>query len=159
MTPAQYTALKQELQSDPMGLGYLQYTSVADYTAVAGLLNAPAQRFSKQIPQVPINSVLIWAATGPLQKLYDFGHTLGNNLSLRSICLAAVQLFSTSGYLDLSNPAITVMLQTLVDGGVLSVTDQAGLLALQNVSPASRAEMLFGAGSIVQPFDVQAALR
>lgn len=159
MTPSQYVTLKQELQSDPMGLGYVQHVAVADYTGAASLLNTVNPAYCKVIPQVPINSVLIWAAAGPLQQLYDFGHTLGNNLALRSICLAACQLFSTASYLDLSDGRITTMLQTLVSGGVLTATDQAHLLALQNVSPASRAEVLFGPGAIIQPFDVQTALR
>jgi len=159
MLPAQYAALKQEIQADPLQLGYGPRVSVADYGGAAAILNAVNPAFSKVVPQVPINSVLIWAASGPLQKLYDYGHTVGGNPGVRSICLAAVQLFGTSGFLDLSTNSITTMVHMLVDGGVLTATEQAALLALQNVSPASRAEVLFGSGSVVLPFDVQSALR
>ena len=158
MNPSQYPALKQELQADPKGLGYGQYVTVADYTSVARLLNGGNPAFSKVAPVVPINSVLIWAAGGPMVTLTDYGDNTANPPALRSICLAAVKMFGVSTYLDLSDHNITTMLQTLVSAGILSAADQSNLLALQNVSPASRAEVLFGVGVEVLPFDVQQAL-
>lgn len=154
-----YAQLKTEYTTDPVGVGYAPYVTVKAYGALAYLINNPNASWTKTVPQVPLTSVLKWAGAGPLQKLTDYANNTGNNAALRSICLAALQLFAGAmPYLDLSDSGNLTMVQSLVSGGVLSATDQSNLLALQTVSPASRAEVLFGAGTVVTPKDAEIAL-
>jgi hypothetical protein len=95
-----YAALRNEIGTDPLGLGY---AGKGD-DQVAGLLNAPNPAYTAVTPQVPLNLVLKWAASGPHQKLQDYANGAANHPVLRSMCLTALQILGgAAGYFDLSD--------------------------------------------------------
>lgn len=137
LSPA-YAPLKTEVTTDPLGRGYAAMTDAQ----VSADLNTAYR--TRVLPQVPLNSLLIWGGQGPLQKLQDYANTVSNNAGLRASCLAALQVLSGAApYLDLSDSRITTLLTSLVSGGVLSSTDQSNLLALQD-QPLTRAVEVWG---------------
>jgi hypothetical protein len=95
-----YAALRNEITTDPLGLGY---AGKGD-DQVAGLLDAPNSAYVAVTPQVPLNLVLKWAAGGPHQKLQDYAGGTANHPVLRSMCLTALQILGgAAGYFDLSD--------------------------------------------------------
>jgi hypothetical protein len=156
LTPA---ALKTELTTDPLNLGYASYVSTFSngdsQHSLFALLNA--KNYTQNIP-VPITSVLIWGAgTGVLAALK--AAITNPDPVVQSIALAADTLLHSglTETLDLTNPSIAGMLDPLVQAGVLTANQKTSLLALQ-VIPASRAEVLFGPGTVIGGNDVYNAL-
>ena len=153
-------ALKTELQTDPAALGYA--AAIEHDAALVCLLNARRAELAAVVPLLPITSVLKWAAPGPLQQLTDYAADTSKPATWRSVCMAALKLFGMTSPLDLSDPDINGnagMVQGLAAAGVLTESQVAALLALQNRAPASRAEVLFGADVVVSERQVHVALR
>lgn len=159
-TPAQYTVLNTELQTDPVSLGYASYIAKQDYVSVANLLATTNAAWTCTQPQISLVLLLQWYASGPGQKIYDYASNTSNNAALRSICLAADKVFSgcfTS--FDYSNAANQQLVDALVTGGVLDADDQSSLAALQTLSDVTRTQTVLNLpDAIATDQDVRYAL-
>lgn len=149
-------ALKAELTTDPLHLGY---AAAGGDAAIAALLNAPNAAYTANDPLVPLSTLGIWAAkTGVRAKIE--ANASNASSPVQSVCLAIRDLLvGLSGpSFDSGNPDNLAMVDGLVATGVLVDANGASLkpslLALGSKTPASRAEVLFGPGSVVTPADV-----
>ena len=164
--PIDYTALGSEIRTDPMALGYAASVTAGSDTGVAALLNQrpgtfnPVKTWTASAPVLPLTKVLQWAAAGPLAAI-TAGQTTGGpgaSTAIKSACMAAITLINGPfSSFDVSDPNNTGLISGLVAGGIITSTDQTNLLNLANV-PASRAEVLFGVGTVINYGDVSKAL-
>jgi hypothetical protein len=152
-------ALAAETANDPLVLGYAGRGD----GALCELLNAPHEDFTAHNPLVPLAALAIWAAkTGVRAKIEAAAADAAS--PVRAPCLALRDLFAGLGgpAFDLSNPDNLDMADALVQAGVLvgalGNSLKAALLALGDKSPASRAEVLFGPGTVVTVDDIRRAL-
>lgn len=157
-----HTALHAELVNDPESLGYAPLVASGNDQGLADLLNkrpeaySPAKDWTATRAYIPMAKVLTWAAAGPLDALN--GGLSSEVSQIRSACRGALLLFSLPS-LDSFNPSlVATLLAGLVSAGVLTSDQSAALTTLQQV-PASRAEVLFGVGSIVSIHDLSFAQR
>lgn len=155
MTPEQLSALKAELQQDPAALGYSLLVQVrspdSDYS-LAELLNAPR---APVVDSCFINARTIMATLGPTagaQLLDTFEAIAGSVSAVRW----ALKFVATDAGIDIGELGVRAMIGQLVQAGVAQSSADA-LLALA-LRPGSHAEALFGAGTVVTPRDVAAAL-
>lgn len=144
------TTLKTEIATDPLRLGY---ASAGGDVAIAALLNAPGAGFTANNPLVPLSALGIWAAkTGVRAKVE--ANAANTSSPVQAVCLTVRDLltglngpaFDSSNADNLSMVDSLVAAGVLVDGGGNSL--KPALLALGNKTPASRAEVLFGPGSV-----------
>ena len=143
--PADLLALKNEVNNDPLGLGYDQNANI---TQITGLINAKNYTVSK--PE--ISSALIRSAC-----TYD----AYNNLAIDE---QEWIRWITPGAKDEEDLTVTVDLTTRLTGpdsaSIWAVADRvamnAAMLALIEV-PGSRAEILFGYGASISESDWAAA--
>ncbi|SRR5579884_2586314 len=147
-------ALKTELATDFAALGYAGKGDVD----IAALINAQNPKFSVRQPVVPVWRLLAWAAQNgrfaAIQTEADAG-TKG----VKSIALAAMKVFGTVADFDVDDAGAKALLGAMVQAGVLTADDQTAFAALGDRSPASRAEVLWGPGTVVSHTDVAIALR
>jgi hypothetical protein len=150
------TTLKTELATDPLHLGY---AAAGGDAAIAALLNMPNAVFTANNPLVPLSALGIWAAkTGARAKVE--ANAANASSAVQAVCLTVRDLLTglSGPPFDSSNADNLAMVDGLVAAGVL--VDSGGnslkpsLLALGNKTPASRAEVLFGPGTVVAPADV-----
>lgn len=138
LTTAQRTALASEINTNPLGLAYSGKTNQQD----ADLLNTPGAS-SQTIDSGVVPSYQIWAAI----------------VSAEWTALSAIQQqqlrdWVSGGYVDTSSSTVRAVFGALFGA---QTTTRANLMAL-TARPASRAEILFGRGTIVLAEDVSAAL-
>lgn len=159
-----YTALASEISTDPESLGYAAFVTAGNDQDIANLLNQRPETFSPPVtwtssqPYVPLSSVLLWAGTGPYQSLVA-GST-NDDASIAAACGAALATFrlpSIESFLVTGTDQQS-LLNALVTATVLTQDQVDALVNLQNV-PASRAEVLFGIGTVVSNVDVAISLR
>jgi hypothetical protein len=146
-----YQALKDEIQNDPDILGY---AGKSNYEIVE-LLNGNG--YTKQVP-IPISELMIWGATTQtIVDISDGALAVNTDKSSRAICMAIARLFDNPNdqTLDVSNPAIILMLDGLVAAAIITEAHKNSLLALADKS-ASRAENLFEQNVSIN--DVRSAL-
>jgi hypothetical protein len=153
-----YAALKTELTTDPAALGYSPHVAAGEDGALEQLINAPNAAWVKKMPQIPIPDVLSWAAGGPIAPITDASNNTAS--PVRGICLAALRMFNgTQTALDVSRSDVQAMFGNLVAAGTITQAQHDSLMNLQNVSPASRAEVLWGPGTVIGHLDIAKALR
>jgi hypothetical protein len=152
-------ALAAEIANDPLGLGYANQGDAA----VCSLLNAAHDGYTASNPLVPLSTLAIWAAkTGVRAKIE--AAAADANSAVRAPCLALRDLFAglSGPAFDTGNADNLAMADALVSAGVLvdgsNNSLKAALVALGNKGPASRAEVLFGAGTVITPEDIRRAL-
>ena len=161
------SALHAELTADPESLGYAPLVASADDASLAVLVNQrpgafnPAKTWTAPAPQLGIATVLQWAATGPLAQIKAGQSFTNANAALQnavqSACTAALSLFGGSfTFFDVSDPANLSLLALLVANGVITQAQSDALVALKNL-PASRAEVLFGIGTVLTQVQVESA--
>lgn len=146
--------LKAELQTDPAGLGYAAHVPHAPGT-LADLLNAQSATMAKP-RMITARGIMASYGLGP-----SAGAAFMDKLEVLSAGVPAIKwamkfLQSESG-IDVGEPATQAMLASLVGVGGVTQTEVDGVKAMAN-QPASRAEVLFGAGSQITEADVRAAL-
>lgn len=129
MQPADFTALKAELTSDPLQLGY----AAADNAGKAALLRGASS--TSQGP-IPMSQVVIWAArTGVRTRLE--AHAANAADPLNSAALAVLDAFKGGlPTLDVNNPAVATMLGAFQQAGDFTAQQQTDLLALGVVNVA-----------------------
>lgn len=157
-------ALQEELQTDPLNLGYAQYIPHSPGW-VAALINAPNLLLVKE-KYVTVRTLL--AELGVLgaviaEKLSTFGNssTVYEIEEIQGLKIAtkwAMKFIDSDGQgLDLGHPNTQNMIDGLVGASVLTNTEGAALKALA-MQPASRAEQLFGLGTNISLVELAEAL-
>lgn len=141
--PANQAALKTELTTDPKGLGLGAMTD----TAAAAKLNQ-AGASSETLPNRVLESFEFMRCV----KMSEFDAVFSTWTAGQKEWFA--RLVST-GKVDVGNTQVKTDLVTLFPAGTAAVT-RAAVLAV-TTRTASRAEVLFGAGVIIQYFDVARA--
>ena len=139
-----YTALRQELTTDPAKLGYGPLLAAGSANRVADLLNAPTQA---GLGSVPITPLLEWiAAHGIMARLR--AAAASSDAAVASIAEVALMLVSNPNIpaLDLSRPRVQAMLGALAQAGVIPADAQAELMGMATTY-VSRAEVL-GLGAV-----------
>ncbi|MCA1596096.1 MAG: hypothetical protein LC772_06695 [Chloroflexi bacterium] len=154
--PLTTAALHTEITTDPAAIGYAPWLAAKDYDAVARILNQQNPAWVKKAPQIAMSDVLDWAAAGPIGAITDASTNVTS--PVRNICLAALRMFNgTQVALDVSRTDVQNMLGALVSAGTITQAQHDALMNLQNITGASRAEVLFGAGVSVTGYDVERA--
>ena len=154
MTPAQLSALKSEIQTDPLAKGYAAFMP-DDPEHVASLLNAPAYTALKPITAA---TALTWAAQGPYSAIVD----ASNNVShpCRASCLVVRDTLTAGLDVHMDNPALQNMFAAWknLPPAIITPAQYDALIAMAR-QPASRAEILgFGAVSARDVVDAQGAI-
>lgn len=145
-----YQALKQEIDNDPLSLGYAQFVAVGSDYGVSQLLNAT--NYTKE-SYANISDIESYADSHNLRDGIEDG--AASNPYAR----AASRLFAARyDTVDVNNTAFKGVLQGLVSTSVITQTDSDSIITLGNV-PASRAEVLWGSGTNITESDVAKALR
>jgi hypothetical protein len=145
-----YQALKRELETDPKGVGYATPLALGNDTALADLLNAVTGTGSSTIKDASLARSDFLLAIAPAYLTLP-------NLSqvVQSKWDRILAVISAADRIDIANPSVQALLAQAVSDGVLSQehVDALGQRA------GSRAEVLFGAGTVVGIQDVGFALR
>lgn len=142
-----YTTLKTEITTDPKGYGYAASWTSGDDVTTANLLNQV--RSTEQIAQSTLSWNALLAAIVPseFQTIMSASEsTLGQ---LRDWYLNALGL---AAHVDLSNGNIQAALSLIFPSASCPNT-YAAIQALYTRN-GSRAETLFGAGTVIQPSDI-----
>ena len=148
-------SLKQELDSDPLGIGYASFKpdspgsvvaklSYLNYSAVKPLLLSE-RGILERYPDGPV------AADAVLTKLEQFALSAH---PLASVVKRALKFLAQAEGLDLGSGATQGMLTMLAQGGVITDSESGKLKGLA-MQPATRAEVL-GLGLVTEA-DVVAA--
>lgn len=138
LTPAQLVALASEINTDPKALAYAGKNNVQ----VAAILNTVGASAEKVRAGIVAVQVLLNAIDGvELDAL-----TTGKKMTL--------QIYFSGGSVDTNNDNVRAGIGSVFAAGTAS---RANLLAAVDRS-GSRAEVLFGSGAIVQPWEVGRAL-
>lgn len=162
--PVNIAALKTELANDPQSLGYAPLVAIGNDTGLCNLLNAENQSFSVSLPTVEWWVVNLWfAQNGRYLALLTASQYSGADLTalgLKNAALVALQLFNSFGAkdpFDTQDADLQTMLTAFVTAGILTSADKTAFDALNVRSPASRAEVLFGANVKVIEHDIVVA--
>lgn len=146
--------LKAELQTDPAGLGYAAHVPHAP-GSLADLLNAQSATMAKP-RMITARGIMASYGLGP-----SAGAAFMDKLEVLSAGVPtikwAMKFLQEESGIDVGEPATQAMLASLVGVGGVTQTEVDGVKAMAN-QPASRAEVLFGAGSQITEADVRAAL-
>lgn len=148
--------LRQELTADPAGMGYAPLIHAADDQTVAERMNRRDR--SGGVAVLNTRQLLEWAAAnGRFERIEAAAANNNDSTGIRSIAKVALMLLSRAdAQLDLAKTEHLTMLNSLLAANVLSLADKQSLVAAA-ATPQSRAEELFGRGSIVTASDVGAA--
>ena len=146
--------LKTELQTDPAGLGYAPHIPHAP-GMLAVLLNAKASTMAKS-RMITARGIMASYGLGPSAgaAFLDKMESLAANVPAIKWALKFLQ---TEAGIDIGEPATQLMLTSLIGVGGITADEVNGVKALA-LQPASRAEVLFGAGTQISEADVRAAL-
>jgi hypothetical protein len=142
-----------EIQNDPASLGYASIAG--QYNALTDLLNNTT--IGTPMPQaMPMLEFTKWAAgNGTRQKLKD-GQ---NNATFGAICDTAIDMFAELTItFDPSDTATQQMMTALVSAGILDQTTDVDAAVTFCTQPASRAENLWGEGTLITLDEVTTAL-
>lgn len=146
--------LKTELQTDPAGLGYAAHVPHAP-GSLTDMLNAQSATMAKP-RMITARGIMASYGLGP-----SAGAAFMDKLEVLSAGVPAIKwamkfLQSESG-IDVGEPATQVMLTSLIGVGGITQAEVDGVKSMA-MQPASRAEVLFGAGVQITEADVRAAL-
>jgi hypothetical protein len=138
-----YAALKSEIQADPTILGYAPFVTAGSDIGVAGLLNATRAGISVFRNDLGVREVI---------NAID----ATNFASLTQIQVSKLMLlFTSTPTIDATNANTRTIFLGIFSGMTATVN---ALTALASRT-GSRAEQLFGAGTVVGHLDVARALR
>lgn len=140
--PIDYTQLRTEIQTDPTALGYAAHVTSGSDTAIADILNAV--RTGINIGRDIIPSYEIWEAIVPS----EWNALLATQQTMIGYILGMGQV----------NVKGTNTRAAFANAFGAGTTTRGNLVALQD-RKGSRAEQLFGAGTVVTHDDVAKALR
>lgn len=146
--------LKSEMQTDPTGRGYAAHVPHAP-GALADMLNAPTASMAKP-RMITARGIMASYGLGPSggAAFLDKLEALAANVPAIKWALKFLQ---TEAGIDIGESATQVMLTSLIGIGGITQAEVDGVKAMA-LQPASRAEVLFGAGTQISEADVRAAL-
>jgi hypothetical protein len=149
-----YSTLKNELKTDPYNLGYSAYLLVSN-GIVCDLLNSNKFTMPKT-KYASARSILSGACLGAINGAAFLEKLVALAPSVPAIKWALIFLQTEAG-VDVGDPAAQDMLTQLTGMGGITPTEVQAVknLAMQ---PASRAELLFGVGTILEEADIREAL-
>lgn len=150
--PLTYPALRQEIDTDPTGLGLVALRDAGNAQGIADALNLP--RASITVRRMDVSGSELQEAID-LADLQPTANALNNPLAaayLQTVLMAPRnRLITDAG----ANTRIKANLDALVRN---TQGSQTRLNAIANKTPASRAEQLFGQGTNVSHSNVSDAL-
>lgn len=151
-----FAALRNELLSDPAGLGYAAKLPGGETGAIAELLNAktftaPRSRWISELGVMELYPDGAEAADAMLEKLETFADT---RQRFAGVVRRVLRFMRGDGF-DIGSPTSQSILFILAQAGVITA-DEAGKLKSLADKPTSRAEIL-GFGSVTEQ-DVIGAL-
>jgi hypothetical protein len=148
LTPAQYTALATELNTDPKALGYAANVAAGKDGANANLLNALNGGGTGAV----FLTVTMQALLAALTSTADFDLLMAAGVVYNSvqtlIGLGPINFASTAMQAELTHLAVLATLSAGSKTAWTAAVSRAG----------SRAEVLFGAGTMITDYDVGHAL-
>lgn len=136
MTPDQLVALKQEIDTDPKGLGYAAHIPNAPGTVVDLLNNTSTDTI---LGPLRTTTAKAWAAEGPMAKIVDT--SADTTHACRASCLVIRESFACGDPIHIEDPRLQNMLASWVTYGVATQAEVDALYQLATV-PASRSEKL-----------------
>ena len=146
-------ALKSEVQNDPAGIGYAAHIPDAP-GLVAEQLNARVFNMPKPT-FVSARGIMASFGLGPA-----VGSRFLDKLEALSSAVPeikwAMKFLQTEAGIDIGEPSVLQMLNSLVGVGGITQAEVDGVKAMAN-QPASRAEILFGDNVTVTEADLRAA--
>lgn len=151
------TALATEINTDPEALGYSQYKVEAP-GRIADMMNAPSflaprSRWISELGIMELYPDGPVAADALLAKLETFAAT---QHALAGVVRRVLRFLQGNGF-DIGSATSHNMLSVLAQASVVSADEATKLKALAN-KPASRAEVLFGNGTVVTEVQVRKAI-
>jgi len=140
-------ALNTEIQTDPLALGYIKSpTGTRDQKLAALSTNATLLNNQNQSSRV---------RRGLTPSSQVMAAVVGSELvALSAARQSALQLYISAGDVDLSSDNVRAALQSIFAGATVTLSN----LATAQDRPRSRAEVLFGDGTVVKYSDVGQAL-
>lgn len=165
MTPPQVAALRTEITNDPQGLGYAAFLTSGQDNMVADVLNAlrdgVTAAFNGVIGLAVVMQRADIAASEVLEAIdvRDFAASPGG-VTNAPLAASWFESVTQARMMRLQNEDLS---DTLVLGNLkrllTNVNGSQGRLTAAAKRSGSRAEKLFGAGTVMQPLDVAQALR
>jgi hypothetical protein len=145
-----YTALKNEITNDPLGLGYSIFVTAGNDEAIAAILNMTTGPGAATVTAsvMPRDDFML-AITPSLISLPGLSATIQSKWDR----ILAVVRAATS--INISQPSIQALLGAAVVDGVLT-SEQVAAIGQRT---GSRAEVHFGAGTTITNSDISFALR
>lgn len=145
-----YAVLKDELENDPKSIGYQSKINLGQDLAVAGLINATTGPGAETISLPTISKGQFLLGIAPV----------GLTLPTKSAEIQAkwdriILLASSADVVDIGNPTVGLLLQAAIADELIT-PEQVAAFATRT---GSRAEVLFGVGTLVRHEDIAKALR
>ena len=150
-----YTLLKTELTTDPLGLGYASTLPTSDI-ATASLLNSLTGKGTATITIPLFSRGELLALLIPLEDQLSSGVTISNT------ALTQLVLNKWSGRFDALRSGDTFIatniILPLLNSAVTDNIATAAYITQITTRTGSRAEVLFGAGTVIQHSDISKAM-
>lgn len=143
LTPAQITTLSTELQNDPQSLGYAALVTAGSDGGIATLLNTVG---SAQVPANPVSKDQFLLALAPIYLVLP---TLSTTIQQKWDRI--LEVIEASLIIEVGSANVQALLDAAVTDSVLTFDQRSQFPATRN---GTRAEVLFGPGTIIDPNDV-----
>lgn len=141
--PVDLAALRTEVETDPNGLGYAPLLARGSDADITELLNLKRPQAAYAVFKTDVNLKDVIEAITP-----------ADYVALTAVQVSRLQLLFYGGTADCTRPNTRQILNDLF-GGASAATRQAILAAVSR--EGSRAEKLFGAGTVIHHLQVAAA--
>jgi hypothetical protein len=146
--PLDLSALKAELDTDPLALGYAALVTAGDDPAICEILNAATGEGVGAVAMTDRTKGEFLLAVAPaVLGLASLSDTLQRKWD------RMLGLLTATDTVEVGHPGVSALLDVAVIDGVLTADQKAAILT----RPGSRAEVLFGPGVTVTPFDAGSA--
>lgn len=139
-----YAALKTEIQTDPAALGYQSSVTAKNDQGIADLINTVRNGATFQVNREPVTVAQFIAKIDPA----EFS-------ALTQLQVSRLQALFSGGTLDINEPNTQSNMTKIFPAAGATVANVTPFLKRQG----SRAEVLFGNGTVVTSSDVSLALR
>lgn len=142
---SQRATLRQELLSDPLGIGYAELS----HDEVASALNLRVRSVVRKISK---RSLLRWGISNDRMSKVRATAENGQDF-LKSIVYAALKSLDIAGETISVDTEFLALLQALIDGNILDASDKDALV-LAATETVSRVDELCGEGAVADNQDV-----
>lgn len=133
-----YVALKAEIENDPLNLGYADKSD----EDVAALINGAE---SELVGSAPMTQILLWVAEYGIRANLKTAMASPNK-QLADLADNAMSMLSSPhvSQLNVNDPTVSSMLDSLVAAGVISVAARENLNSRVIITKVSRGTAVFG---------------